>query len=198
MKCPSVMPDGRMRKERKSPGETGSWPYGASSGTGLRIEKQPQAKTKTQRRRGRERKEMPGPSAKPQGELKPGATKPNTNQTGVPRLWKHNRIKSARRRTPNLLSRLETWNLTVRSAMLSLLAISLLARFRRRDSRTSCSRRLRLATLSVRMRRGGGFGGGNPKNARTGKGDPKPPPPPHARAPGQSLPPASQENKTLN
>src|SRR5713101_7468107 len=33
------MPDGRMRKERKSPGETGSWPYGASSGTGLRTEK---------------------------------------------------------------------------------------------------------------------------------------------------------------
>src|SRR2546427_3255182 len=183
MKCPSVMPDGRMRKERKSPGETGSWPYGASSGTGLRIEKQPQAKTKTQRRRGRERKEMPGPSAKPQGELKPGATKPNTNQTGVPRLWKHNRIKSARRRTPNLLSRLETWNLTVRSAMLSLLAISLLARFRRRDSRTSCSRRLRLATLSVRMRRGGPWWGECTKNERKGRGGPKAPPPRHRRAP---------------
>src|SRR5712691_12247542 len=78
------MPDGRMRKERRSPGETGSWPYGASSGTGLRTERQPQAKTKTQRhpdrveagagRRERKRKEMPGPSAKPQGELKPGAT----------------------------------------------------------------------------------------------------------------------------
>src|SRR5713226_10327454 len=64
------MPDGRMRKERRSPGETGSWPYGASSGTGLRTEKQPQAKTKTQRhpdrveagagRRERKREEMPG------------------------------------------------------------------------------------------------------------------------------------------
>src|SRR2546422_5470274 len=181
MKCPSVMPDGRMRKERRSPGETGSWPSGASSGTGLRIEKKPQAKTKTQRqpdrveagagRRGRERKEMPGPSAKPQGELKPGATKPNTNQTGVPRLWKHKRIKSARRRTPNFLSRLETWNLTVRSAMLSLLAISLLARFRRRDSRTSCSRRLRLATLSVRMRRGGGLAWGVTPTHDAGTGD---------------------------
>src|SRR5260370_12003756 len=69
------------------------------------------------------------------------------------RRWNVSRIRSARRRTPNLLSKLETWNFTVRSAMLSLLAISLLERFSRSESRTSCSRRLRLVTESV-FRRG--------------------------------------------
>src|ERR1700686_1394387 len=69
------------------------------------------------------------------------------------RRWKGRRMRSARRRTPNLLRRLETWNFTVRSAMLSLLAISLLERFSRSESRTSCSRRLRLATESDLRRR---------------------------------------------
>ena len=41
----------------------------------------------------------------------------------------------------------------MRSAMLSLLAISLLERFSRSESRTSCSRRLRLVTESVFRRR---------------------------------------------
>src|SRR5580700_4820934 len=37
---------------------------------------------------------------------------------GVPLFfWKHSRIRSARRRTPNLLRRLDTWNFTVRSEM---------------------------------------------------------------------------------
>src|ERR1041385_9427185 len=44
--------------------------------------------------------------------------------SGAMRRWKVRRMRSARRRTPNLFRRLDTWNLTVRSAMLSLLAIS--------------------------------------------------------------------------
>src|ERR1051326_5386373 len=52
----------------------------------------------------------------------------------------------------NLFRRLDTWNLTVRSAMLSLLAISLLERFSSSESRTSCSRRLRLDTWNLTVR----------------------------------------------
>src|SRR5262249_37954354 len=73
--------------------------------------------------------------------------------SGAIRRWKVRRMRSARRRTPNLLSRLETWNFTVRSAMLSLPAISLFERVSRSESRTSCSRRLRLATESDLSRR---------------------------------------------
>ena len=51
------------------------------------------------------------------------------------RRWKVSRIRSARRRTPNLFSKLETWNFTVRSAIFRRLPISLLERFSNSESR---------------------------------------------------------------
>src|SRR6185369_16455987 len=59
--------------------------------------------------------------------------------------WTKRRMRSARRWTPYLASRFETWNFAVRSDMFSLLAISLLERFSRSASRTSRSRRDRRA-----------------------------------------------------
>src|SRR5215813_8019053 len=53
--------------------------------------------------------------------------------------------RSTRLSTPYFASKLETWNLAVREEMWRRLAISLLERFSRRSSRTSVSRRLRLA-----------------------------------------------------
>ena len=50
--------------------------------------------------------------------------------------------RTARRCTPNLLNRLETWNFTVRSETNSLAAISLFDRFSSSRSSTSRSRRL--------------------------------------------------------
>src|SRR6202158_2728559 len=95
--------------------------------------------------------------------------------SGAMRRWKVRRIRSARRRTPNLLRRLDTWNFTVRSAMLSLLAISLLERFSRSESRTSCSRRLRLATESDFRRRVWPESIESTKPERTVRGTQKPP-----------------------
>src|SRR5882724_1820226 len=91
------------------------------------------------------------------------------------RRWKVRRIRSARRRTPNLLSKLETWNFTVRSAMLSLLAISLFERFSRSESRTSCSGRLRFVTASVFRRRHWPMRMESTKPDRTERGTQKPP-----------------------
>src|ERR1044071_8900293 len=99
--------------------------------------------------------------------------KPQTS--GAMRRWKVSRMRSARRRTPNLLSRFETWNFTVRSAMLSLPAISLLERFSSRESRTSCSRRLKLATESDLRRRVWPERMESTKPERTVRGTQKPP-----------------------
>src|ERR1700739_73809 len=95
--------------------------------------------------------------------------------SGAMRRWKVRRMRSARRRTPNLFRRLETWNFTVRSAMFSLLAISLLERFSSSESRTSCSRRLRLATESDFRRRVWPERIESTKPERTVRGTQKPP-----------------------
>src|SRR6266542_1727613 len=89
--------------------------------------------------------------------------------------WTNSRIRSARRWTPYLASRLETWNFAVRSDMCSLLPISLLDRFCIKSSTTSCSRLLMRTPAGAARGRCNSSSVESTKAERSGRGTQKPP-----------------------